>query len=165
MKKALCLFFTLCTFTVYAHTLQELSDDPVSFDDTMVTFEAEVIGEPLKGNGGIWLNLSSNGFNIGVFLPDSEKVRAIQHFGAYNTQGDIVRVSGRFHKDCPMHHERDVHVQRLEVVRRGYVKSETIPKSKVIVSLILAIICLTLVGCYFLKIKYGTRAGKNKTKG
>lgn len=164
MRNALCLFFLLCALPVYGHTLGELLTNAQEFDNTMVSFEAEVIGEVLKDNGGVWLNVSAQGFNIGVFVQDIEKVEAIKEFGGHRAQGDIIRVSGRFHKKCSLHHERDVHAQEVKVIRRGYKKSESVPQAKVRISLSLAIICLTLLGCYFIKVHYGTRAGENKTK-
>jgi hypothetical protein len=155
MKKLFFLIFIFFSSATWAESLKEILQNPSLFDNKKVVLAGEVIGEPLKAKEGLWLNISTKGVNIGVYLEDPSSVEKIENFGSYKNRGDIVRVEGIFHKSCPSHFERDIHAQIVEVVELGYIREEQIPPFKRNLSGALAIICLILATIYFIKMKYG----------
>lgn len=132
-------------------SVKELLDSPAKFNRRYVEIEGEVIGEALNAEEGFWLNLVSQGCNIAIFVPKEELMEDLKYWGSYKEQGDYVRIKGIFYKDCPQHQERDVHAEKIEVIKQGFVKKEELAPYKVRLSIYLFIICLTLMLIYFIK--------------
>ena len=143
-------------------TLQELLEQPHQYHNQGVVIEAEAIGEVLKGKNGLWINVAQEGYQLGIFIdrimlsryPFFEK---ITFFGSYHRQGDIIRVEGTFYDNCPIHFTRDIHATRITVKEKGKVLQENVSERKKDTFAILAIICLTLAGIYFIKVRYASR--------
>ena len=152
MKRLSSIFLALIlTFPLYSLKIEEILKNPSFFDGKVVKIEAEAIGEPLKGKEGVWINVKGKA-TIGVFFKDSSW-KMIKHFGSYKEKGDILEIEGIFHKNCPQHKIPDIHALRIRIKKEGFFKKEIIPSYKIKVSLFLGIICLTLLGVYFIKDK------------
>lgn len=139
------------------NSLKEVLNNPSAFDRKVIEIEGEVIGEPLKAEGGLWINIASGSYNIGVFSSDLEVLNPIEFWGSYKEKGDRVRIKGTFYKNCPWHQISDVHLTTLEVVEKGYKKEILVSPQKVQLSIILFTICLATATLYFIKRKYGRK--------
>jgi len=158
MKKAILYILIIIPFTVFAADgLGSILQKPDTFDKKTVVIEAEVVGEVLKAEGGNWLNVTSGPYSVGVFVDQASLLEGIETFGSYRKQGDRVRIEGTFYKNCPRHAERAIHARRIMVIEKGYVRQESVPPLKYALAILLAILCLTLLVIYFIKIKYARR--------
>lgn len=116
--------------------LSDVFADPRAFDGKAVTVRGEVIGEVVRANGALWLQLNDDPYAarsiaeggrargqnvaIGVVVSDDQASK-LRFFGDYDTKGDVVVIVGRFNAVCERHGgEADIHATSLEVVRRGY---------------------------------------------
>lgn len=151
--------FFLFQFSADAQTvfLRSVLDSPDSFADKQVEVIGEAIGEQLKGRGGVWINISSQGYNIGIFSEEREHFLNIENWGDYGRIGDLVKVSGIFKKNCSLHQISDIHLMALEVVQKGAERKVLLSASKVKVAIGFSIICLTMAVVYLIKKKYGNK--------
>ena len=96
-------------------TSSELYDCPQTFDGSEVRYRGEVIGAVLQRNGGAWVHLNDDIYahdlgplpahrdyrggngGLGVFIPQ-DLAEQITHIGGPKGRGDIVEVSGTFHR-------------------------------------------------------------------
>ena len=164
-KKVFCasaMLYFLAAFAVCVYpdtvSLEELLRNSREFDKNIVEIEAEAIGEPLKDdNGDYWINVTQNGYHIGIYFSNPSLIEKVNHFGSYSRKGDTIRVKGVFYKDCPLHHETDVHAENLEIAKQGYILKDIPPEKKKLSSFILSVICLALVCMYFIKRRYEQR--------
>lgn len=158
MKKILIFIFLflVCGNSAYARifTLEEILAAPDNFDGKRIVVQGEVIGDFIQEGEGVWFNLFSRGYNIGVFLPQADLAEAIRHRGSYKEQGDDVRISGVFFKECSLHQERDIHATIIKVVEKGGVRPDVVSDFKIQLLLKFFIICLTVTAVYFIKLGY-----------
>ena len=147
------LFFYFFLFNLYAHNLEDLLKNPSLFDKKVVEIEAEVVGEPLKEEDGVWINVKDRDKDIvlGVFIKDTLWQRRITHYGSYKERGDILKIKGVFHLFCPQHKTTDIHAYKIEIKEEGFLREEKISSFKIKLSFILGIICLTLALIYLIK--------------
>ncbi len=139
-------------------TLKEILKHPNLFDRKVVILKGEVIGDILKDSQkGVWINLLSEGYNIGIYVPKRNLLKNVKYLGNYHTKGDIIEVKGIFYKNCPLHAERDIHLLNIEVLHKGYILKENVSKLKEKISISLAIMCLVLVVIYFIRLRYARR--------
>ena len=66
--------FGMFPLVTYPQSLEEILKNPQYFDNRKIVFEGEVIGEPLKEEGGVWININQGRVGIGVFLENPEAV-------------------------------------------------------------------------------------------
>lgn len=154
------LFLTLATSFVYAKAsaLEAVLAFPEKFNEKEVWVKGEVIGEPLKNAQGVWINITSDSKQIGVFSSDRGIIEKITYWGSYRETGDQVRIKGIFYKECPVHQTRDVHLETLEIVKKGHRNEHPISAQKQQLAKILSVICLVTAFIYLTKLKYGKRA-------
>lgn len=159
MKKInlLILVLVLMPIAVSAASLQEILTKPDSFDKSQVVVEAEVIGEALNGDGGSWLNISSGDNSLGVFTQSPRSLRAISHWGGYLETGDYVKISGEFYKQCPLHQTSDIHLESLEVLKKGHKNQPRVSLRKVRIANLGLVFCLIAAAIYFIKEKYARK--------
>ena len=147
-----CILFAIFLWSgiCYAQdiSIQRLLDNPRGFNAKQISIQGEVIGEPLKTKDGTWINLSQNGYAIGVFTRNPSMVSKIHNWGDYDFQGDLVRASGVFYMNSDQHQERAVYMNNLEIISRGYARPDVVSKEKKQRLILLAIICLTLLVIY-----------------
>lgn len=137
--------------------IKEVLTYPDKFDKTIIVIQAEAVGENIRDKQGSWINVSCDGFNLGVYFSDDTLVQQVGNFGSYKTQGDILRIKGTFYKSCPFHFERDIHATSLEIIAPGGPLKEKLSSSKRMSSVALAIICLTLAFVCLIKLRYARR--------
>jgi len=154
----LVLVLILIPISVSAASLKEVLAKPDSFDRKEVVVEAEAIGELLKTDSGHWLNVSFEGYNLGVFTQNSRNLRDIKYWGSYLETGDYLKITGTFYKDCPLHQMSDIHLESLEVLDQGHKNQQTVSPKKVRLANLGLAFCLVIAIIYFIKEKYGKRS-------
>ena len=142
------LILALCS-TSFAKDLSiiDLIDEYKMFNGSEVVIQGEVIGNLMERKDGAWFNIMDNSGNIGVWV-SKEVAIPIKFLGRHSTVGDIVKVSGVFYADCPMHAgETDIHANEISVIRPGYKRILTYDENKIniIESLVGLLICLYII--------------------
>lgn len=154
----LIIFLVLFPILAEAASLKDLLNNPEVFDQKPVEVIGEVIGDQLKTSDGIWFNILSEGYNLGVFSQSRRVLRDITYWGSYSEIGDRVKVSGIFYKDCPLHHSADIHLASLEIIKPGRKNKPKVSARKVGYANLSLIICFLVAAGFFLKEKYGSGA-------
>lgn len=101
--------------------VEELLNATARMDGELISLSGEVVGSALWADGDhAWINLTSNGKTIGVFV-DTGQVEEVKNWGGYCTRGDTVMVRGTFHLACPLHAgELEIHAASFQVTSGGY---------------------------------------------
>ncbi|HIE36030.1 MAG TPA: hypothetical protein EYP89_02205 [Candidatus Omnitrophica bacterium] len=156
MKRLFFIFFLFFSIKLFSQevSLKELLTYPDKFDKKTIEIKGEVIGEPILGKEGSWINISDEGFSLGVFIGNKNFFKKITYWGSYKTKGDVIKLKGTFFKNCPLHFEQDFHLKDLKVVKNGFRKKEKISPFKVKLAMVSFIICLVAVLTYLIKAKY-----------
>ncbi|MDD3296277.1 MAG: hypothetical protein PHU64_02840 [Candidatus Omnitrophica bacterium] len=138
-------------------SLEELLKTPENFDGKYLQVEGEVIGESLSQGDGAWVNISSSGYHMGIFFSRPQIIKAIHSWGGYCRKGDVIRVKGKFFKQCQQHQLTDIHAQSIKVIEKGYKFPETVSLTKIKASGIAVVICLAAALVYIVREKYGRK--------
>jgi hypothetical protein len=89
------------------------------YDGKTLTVEGEAIGDLMKRGDHSWVNILEDGVAIGVWLTN-DQASCIHELGRYGNSGDLIRVTGTFHRACPDHGgDLDMHAETLQILRRG----------------------------------------------
>lgn len=121
-----CIPSSLC----WAIPSDKLIAEAKLHDNQQVLYEGELIGSVLGRGDFAWLNLNDGANAIGVWVP-SAMAQAVNSAGHYRHRGDLVEVSGIFHRSCSEHGGGlDIHAEQLAVIKGGEVLPETISKKK-----------------------------------
>jgi hypothetical protein len=145
----LCLVLTVSSFNCYAQTPTslELINNAKQYDGKTVNYIGEVIGEVMVRGDYAWLHVNDNIVAIGIWAPKT-MVQDIRYAGEYHKKGDIVEVSGMFHRSCLEHGgDLDIHASEIKIITPGSLVIQPISKKKVyigILSLILALLFYAL---------------------
>lgn len=138
-------------------SIKEILKKPNLFDAKTVEIQGEVIGEPLKDAQGIWINITFQGSNIGIFCSHEESIVQISHWGSYKEKGDQLKIRGIFYKDCPEHQISGVHLKSLEIMQVGEAREVPVSLRKKKLAIGLFAICLTIGVIYSIKRKYARK--------
>ena len=89
----------------------DLVENSYAWDGKTVSFKGEVLQDLMARKDGTWMNLSDgNNMAMGVFVPKGVTMPAISRTEDYRTVGDIVLITGVFHRTCVQHEgETDIH--------------------------------------------------------
>jgi hypothetical protein len=159
MKKLIIiLFLVLFCFSVQAGELKDFLTQSAKYDGQKVTFIAEVIGEILSADQGYWINVSADGYSLGVFSADRALFETLTIFGAYKITGDTVSLNGTFFSRCPQHGISCIHGESLKVLSPGIAHNETVSETKKRTVYILGMICLIVLIIYLIKGRSGKRS-------
>ncbi|MEM1485878.1 hypothetical protein V6615_13550 [Oscillospiraceae bacterium PP1C4] len=125
--------------------INSLIENAKQYDGKTITVQGEAIGEPLERNNYCWVNINDGTNAIGIWLK-SEDAQQVEKFGDYKNKGDIILVSGVFHRACAEHGgEADIHNQNMQVLKKGYAVEEQISHSRVIFAVILLAALLSVI--------------------
>lgn len=131
----------------------QLIDQAKEYDGQKIVYSGEVIGDILNAGDHLWLNVSDGSNAIGVWA-HSALAGMVQVPGRYSQRGDLIQVSGRFHRACPEHGgDLDVHAETVTLLERGYQVSHEAPSWKVWLAVILTIAASALMASVFVHIK------------
>ena len=123
-------------------SISDLITQSRSYDGRVIATEGEAIGDlMLRGEYG-WVNLSDGSSAIGIYAL-SKQLGQVKHLGRYEVAGDRVRVTGTFYDACPVHSgETDIHASSVEIIRAGSVVGEILDRSRLKLSLELALLVM-----------------------
>ncbi|MCU0651388.1 MAG: DNA-binding protein [Candidatus Omnitrophica bacterium] len=152
-KKVITLLFLLSAISYqlsacFAQPISssELIRNAKSYDGKMVVYAGEVIGDVMPRGRYAWININDGNNAIGIWVSRAV-AKSIFYTGSYRAKGDVVEVSGIFHRACPEHGgDLDIHAQLLRKVTSGRVLAERINIDKKNLAIILAgILCIILI--------------------
>ena len=106
---------------VYAQAVSstELINKSRDYDGKAVVYQGEVIGDVMARGEFAWINLNDGKNAIGVWIK-KDLTSSIAYTGAYKTGGDVVEVTGVFHRSCLDHGgDLDIHAQNLRRIEGG----------------------------------------------
>ncbi len=147
------------------------------YDGKTITIEGEAIGDIMYRGGYAWITVNDDSYSLGKSLEEGgdfvglsnqgigvwvsrEDAEKIKTCGGYKYKGDMVRITGEFHRACHMHGgDTDIHAGSLEVIARGYAFSHPFPFGKLLVVLVLSSVCVYLYYLRSQKIKKVVREG------
>lgn len=109
-------------------SLAELIDNARQYDNTVIQFQGEAIGDILYRGSDAWVNISdANNSAIGVYM-SAEMAGEISVLGRYGTQGDTLLITGTFHRACSDHGgDMDIHADQVKILNRGKAVAPEIP--------------------------------------
>jgi hypothetical protein len=112
----------------------ELVEDSYKWDGKTVSFKGEVLQDLMVRKDGTWMNLSDNNNTaMGVFVPTDVVMPKISRVVDYRTIGDVVLVTGVFHRVCVLHQgETDIHALNVTVVTPGSPRENPVHLDRVV---------------------------------
>ncbi|MCE5224169.1 hypothetical protein LLG10_08360 [bacterium] len=123
--KSLLLYLLLPISFVYGvtpitFTVSELINGKQLYNNLVVQFQGEVIGQRLSKTDYVWVNIQDAEYNaIGAYM-SREMSDLIQYYGTHKTRGDQVLIEGVYHTKCEEHGgDTDIHVLKLEILQIG----------------------------------------------
>ena len=119
MRKYLLLLLVLMLLPVArAQSLSDLLLNPEAYDNQRVTVRGEVLGTLRRGQKA-WVNIRENEYAIGIWC-EAWMIENIRITADYKHKGDVVEVTGVFHRACAEHGgDPDIHAESLTVVEKG----------------------------------------------
>jgi len=133
--------------SLFADTIDStiLIEETKKYDNSQVLYEGEVIGDIMTRGTYTWINVNDGANAIGIWLPASEAAK-ITYAGSYKYQGDIVRITGEFHRACALHGgDLDIHADKLEIIRPGFKNGKPLDISKAIWAIVFSGAALFMV--------------------
>lgn len=128
----------------------QLIENGFDYNDTVVSYGGEVVGDVLWREDGAWINVSDGENAVGVFIPTAEASK-IQSFGGYRVKGDTVELTGVFHRDCAQHGgDMDIHADTIAVTQRGSA-SEDAPSGALVIAAAVLFPCAAISAAIVLK--------------
>ena len=107
------LHFTQLSVSAQPISSDELINNAKSIDGKSVAYIGEVVGDVMVRGEYAWINLLDGKNAIGVWA-GKDLVKDIVYTGSYKFKGDVVEVSGVFHRACLQHGgDLDLHAQSL----------------------------------------------------
>jgi hypothetical protein len=89
------------------------------FDNTTIVYSGEAIGDVMKRSDGTWVNVNDGANAIGVWMPPGT-AGGVGVGGDFKHGGDMLEISGIFHRACDQHGgDLDIHAQSVRVLRPG----------------------------------------------
>jgi hypothetical protein len=146
---AICvLACLLCFKNSYCQPISstELINHAAQYDGKTVIYEGEVIGEVMLRGDYAWININDSKNALGIWISAS-LAREINYAGNYKSKGDVVEVTGIFHRACPEHGgDLDIHAQSLRKISPGRTYQEKLnPGKRDFVIVLFAILCLVWI--------------------
>jgi hypothetical protein len=140
-----------------------LYDCPGTFDESLIRYRGEVVGDVLRRRDGAWVQLNDDIYagdagplpahrdfrggnaGVGVFIPH-DLAEQISFVGGPRFHGDVLEVVGVFHRVDPEADEvAIIRARQGEVVRPGRPFEDTPLRDRQVVALLLAPLALAIV--------------------
>jgi hypothetical protein len=161
MRKHKSLVMWILSFIIYSGTCYaqvvsstELIEKAKEYNNKVVEYEGEVVGDVMPRGGFAWVNLNDGKNAIGVFGKKNLIIDLVRYKGGYNHKGDILAVKGVFHRACPEHGgDLDIHINEAVKVKDGYLTPHPVSTAKIMAILILSLTSLVLFILYAFKLK------------
>lgn len=148
----LCLYSGVCEAQSTV-SLNDLVENGKSFDGKAVVVQGEALGEALERGAYSWVNISDPTNVMGIWMKNDD-AKKIAIFGDYKHKGDILKISGVFHRACKEHGgDMDIHSTTVEVVESGHQITEEVRSQKMFAGIVLTLIALLITILYFKYLK------------
>jgi hypothetical protein len=139
-------------FTQYSASAQSISSDELInnaklFDGKSVVYIGEVVGDIMIRGEYAWINVLDGKNAIGIWA-GKDLVKDIAYMGSYKFKGDVVEVSGIFHRACLQHGgDLDLHAQSLTKIIAGRPTQETpnFKKRNIVILLLGALVLIWIL--------------------
>jgi hypothetical protein len=137
----------------------ELVEDSYRWDGKTVSFKGEVLQDLMVRKGGTWMDLSDgNNTAMGVFVPTDVVMPTISRVEDYRTIGDVVLITGVFHRVCVLHEgETDIHAVSVTVLTPGSARENPVHVDRVVWLVVLAGFLGLVMWLYYRKSARGTK--------
>ena len=145
----LCLVLIISSSNCYAQTSTSLDllNNAKQYDGKTINYKGEVIGDVMIRGDYVWLHVNDGTIAIGIWAP-KKMIQEIRYAGDYHKKGDIVEVSGTFHRSCSEHGgDLDIHASEIKKVTSGSPVIQPISRKKIYIgaySLILVLLFYAL---------------------
>jgi len=127
---ALCLAPMISNYA-WASSGLDLLNNTKQYDGKAVNYQGEVIGDVMIRGDYAWLNVNDGNIAIGVWAPKT-MIRDIDYTGNYHKKGDIIEVSGVFHRSCLEHGgDLDIHALEIKKIAAGSLAIHPVNRKKV----------------------------------
>jgi hypothetical protein len=133
-------------FQCYAQSSSgsDLINNAKLYDGKTVVYRGEVIGDIMIRGSHAWVHVNDAGMAIGVWV-ERLSVRDIRYAGDYRAQGDIVEVSGVFHRSCLEHGgDLDIHAREVKRISPGTYISKPVEAKKIFWGVFLSLVILSV---------------------
>ena len=153
--KSLFFFVVLCWMSIIASsncyaqtsTSLDLLNNAKQYDGKTISYKGEVIGDVMIRGDHAWLHVNDGTIAIGIWATKT-MIQDIRYAGDYHKKGDIVEVSGTFHRSCSEHGgDLDIHASEIKKITSGSPVIQPISRKKAyfgVYSLILVLLFYAL---------------------
>jgi hypothetical protein len=157
MKKLIGIFIiTVLTLLFFKNNTladtgsSELIEKGKKYDRQLITYNGEIIGDPMSRGDYVWLNVKDKDNAMGVWVK-KEQLPKIKYYGCYKSIGDTLVIRGTFHRSCIEHGgDMDIHANIITVSEAGHAVKYPVQMPR----LIIAIIFLVTAGLTYYLYKY-----------
>lgn len=133
-------FYALSYIDCFAQSISsaELINNAKQYDGKTVDYQGEVIGDLMVRGEFAWVNVNDGKNALGIWI-DKALIKDIIYTGSYKSKGDLIEITGVFHRACPQHGgDLDIHAVSLKKINSGRNTSEKLNLEKRSLSFILA---------------------------
>ena len=125
----------------------ELINNAKQYDGKTVIYQGEAVGDIMVRADHAWVHLNDGYIAIGVWARKDE-LRDIAHLGNYRAKGDIIEVTGVFHRCCPEHGgDLDIHAWEIRKTAPGEDYCNKFSMKKLYIGLFLTLAVLFIAFC------------------
>lgn len=126
-------------------TSTELINGANAIDGNIVTYKGEIVAAVMNRGENSWVNLN-DGYNaIGIWC-ETGSLNDVKTLGDYKNEGDILEVTGVFHRACPVHGgELDIHADSVRIEARGFPVEEHVSMRRVNAAIAFFILALLAI--------------------
>jgi len=149
----LCIIVPLKCNAMSYTKIDDLIQKSSEYNNKTITIKAEAIGEPLNRGSFTWINVNDGSNAIGIWM-NSDEAKRILKYGNYKERGDVIEVTGVYHKNCTEHGgDVDIHADSIRVTEKGYFKNEPIEKIKAELAIMFILTTVLLSSIYLKKVR------------
>jgi len=132
--------------SAYALSSVELIEKSKEYDQQIVSYRGEVVGEVMKRGSFVWINVNDGLNAIGIWSAVS-LVKEIKFGGSYKYRGERVEVTGVLNRACPQHGgDLDIHAEKIEIFKTGHEIYHPVNRSRLNLAAILSALSFILIG-------------------
>jgi len=135
----LVFIFGFCLPPAFSQVVSstELIRNAKEYDGKLIVYCGEVIGDVMLRKEFAWVNINDGSNALGIWM-NANLAKEINFTGSYKVRGDILEVTGIFHRVCLEHGgDLDIHAQAIRKTASGRLLSQKLNLDKVNLSLIL----------------------------
>ncbi|MCK9614171.1 MAG: DNA-binding protein [Candidatus Omnitrophica bacterium] len=140
------MWLILLSYNCHAQAMVSLDllNNTKKYDGKKVLYKGEVVGDIMMRADHVWLHVNDGNIAIGIWASNA-LTKNISYAGDYQKRGDIVEVSGTFHRSCAEHGgDLDIHADIIKIITSGAIVIKPINNKKIYLGVGLLIIVLLL---------------------